>query len=93
MPSKAKILSGDWKTKSKIPKTPKQKAMWKRGVEIAVKTSGKSTDKTIPFPLVTTIYKNEVKAGKVAKKSDVTKAKYSKTVAKYSNNSTKGKKR
>lgn len=89
--NKQKILSGNYTTKSKIPKTPKEKEMWKRATGIAVKESGKYSEKGIPWQLVTTIYKNEEKAGKVAKKKDVTKAKYSKTVAKYKSPNTKRK--
>lgn len=80
---KQKILTGAYRTKSKIPKTPKQKLMWKRSTAIAAKESGKYTDKTIPYPLVTTIYKNAVKVDKVPKKEDIEKAKYSKHIASY----------
>ena len=80
---KQKILTGAYRTKSKIPKTPKQKLMWKRSTAIAAKESGKYTDKTIPYSLVTTIYKNAVKADKVPKKEDIEKAKYSKHIASY----------
>jgi hypothetical protein len=81
--SKKTILSGNYKTKSNIPKTALQKANWKTATGIAVKQSGKYTEKNIPWGLVNTIYQNAEKAKKQIKKSDVTKAKYSKAVSKY----------
>jgi len=82
-PSREKLLSGDYKSTSPIPKTPKQRQMWKRAVAITVKESGKSSEKEIPYGLATTIFKNARKAGKVPKKSDVTNAKRSPAVARY----------
>ena len=71
------------KTTSKIPKTAKEKKMWVRSRQIAAKESGARSEKEEPWGLTTTIYKNAKKADKVPKKSDVTKAKKSKAVAKY----------
>ncbi len=80
---KEKILAGKYRTKSKIPKTPREREMWKRATAIAAKQSGRYSEKEIPWELVTTIYKDAKKAGKVPKKSDITKAKVSTTVRKY----------
>lgn len=71
------------KTKSKIPKTPKEKKQWIQARRIVSKESGKTSEKNMPWGLVTHIYQDEKKAGKVAKKSDVKNAKKSKTVSKY----------
>ena len=81
---KEKILSGAYKTKSKIPKTPREKEMFKRATAIAVKESGKYSEKNIPWPLAVTIYKNAKKADKIPKKSDIKNAKYNSKVARYS---------
>jgi len=81
MPKKSGLM-GD-KTTSKIPKTAKEKKMWVRARQIAAKESGAKSDKSMPWELVTTIYKKEKGADKVAKKSDVKKAKISKAVKKY----------
>lgn len=70
------------KTTSKIPKTPKEKQQWIRARQITAKQSGSMSEKQ-PWGEVNKIYQNEKKAGKVAKKSDVTKAKKSKAVSKY----------
>lgn len=78
---KQKIFSN--KTDSKIPKTPRQKKMWVRARQIVAKETGRTSESGQPWGLVTKIYKDENKAGKVAKKSDVKKAKVSKTVRKY----------
>lgn len=82
-PSRAKLLSGDYKSTSPIPKTPRERQMWKRATAIAVKESGKSSEKKIPWGLTTTIFKFAKKADKVPKKSDITKAKKSPAVSKY----------
>lgn len=82
-PSRAKILSGDYHSTSPIPKTPRERKMWKRATAIAVKESGKSSEKNIPWGLTTTIYKFAKKADKVPKKSDITKAHRSPAVARY----------
>lgn len=71
------------KTTSKIPKTPTQKKRWIMARQIVAKETGRTSEKGQPWGLVTTIYKNEEKAGKTAKKSDVTNAKVSKSVRKY----------
>lgn len=71
------------KTRSNIPKTPREKKMWERARQITTKESGARSEKQVPWQLVTHIYKKEKEAGKVAKKSDVKKAKYSKKVADY----------
>lgn len=81
MPGKKGLMSS--KTSSKIPKTPKEKKQWVRARQIVAKESGAKSDKSMPWQLVTHIYKNEKHAGKVAKKSDVSTAKKSKAVAKY----------
>lgn len=89
--TKKQILTGKYKTTSNIPKTEKQKANWKAARAIVAKESGKYSDKSTPFGLVTKIYENAEKAGKQIKKSDAKKTKYSKTVAKYKSNATKKK--
>lgn len=71
------------KTRSNVPQSPKQKKMWIRARQIAVKQSGARTEKEVPWQLVQTIYQNAVKANKVPKLADVKKAKYSVTVANY----------
>lgn len=70
-------------TKSKIPKTPKQKRMFVRAEGIAAKAAGTFSEKNIPFGLAVKIYKDEEKADKVAKAKDVKKTKVSKAVKKY----------
>lgn len=84
MNTRQKILSGNYRTKSSIPKTPKQKEMWKRATAIVVKESGRSSEKKIPWQLVTTIYKKADKAGKVPRKTDISNAHESKTIRNYS---------
>jgi hypothetical protein len=71
------------KTTSKIPKTEKEKQQWIRARQITAKETGRYGEKDIPWGLVQTIYNNAKKAGKVPKKSDVTKAKVSKAVKGY----------
>lgn len=83
--TKKALISGDFKTKSKIPKTAREKTNYKRAEGIAAKESGKYSEKNLPYGLVDKIYKNAEKAGKTIKKGDAKKAKYSKTVAKYKN--------
>jgi len=83
MTDKQKMMEN--KTSSKVPKTPKQKEQWIRARQIAAKESGKYSEEGVPWGLVQKIYKNEKESGKVAKKSDVTKAKKSKAVSKYKN--------
>lgn len=78
-----KVLKGDYRTKSDIPKTAREREMWKRATAIATKESGAQSEKSTPWQLVTTIYKNAKKANKVPKKSDIKKAKHSKAVASY----------
>lgn len=81
MPGRKGLMSNT--TKSKVPKTPKEKDQWVRARQIATKESGARSEKSVPWGLVQKIYKDEKTAGKTAKKSDVSKAKRSKTVAKY----------
>lgn len=71
------------KTSSKIPKTPKEKDMWIQARRIVAKQTGAKHESQMPWQLVTTIYNDAKKAGKVPKLEDVRKAKYSKTIAKY----------
>jgi|15BtaG_2_1085339.scaffolds.fasta_scaffold00113_14 hypothetical protein len=71
------------KTSSKIPKTPREKKMWIRAREIAVKQSGAKSEKGVPWELVTTIYKDAKKADKIPRKSDVTYAKKDKAAESY----------
>lgn len=70
------------KTASKIPKTPTQKKRWIKARQIVAKQSG-SMSENQPWGLVNKIYQNQEKAGKTAKKSDVTKAKKSAAVSRY----------
>lgn len=81
--SKKKNPMMENKTKSKIPKTKKQKKNWIRARKIVSKESGKSSEKEMPWGLVTHIYKEAEKSDKVIKPMDVKKAKKSKTVSKY----------
>lgn len=71
------------KTSSDIPKTPKEKKMWIQARRIATKESGAKDEKEVPWPLVTTIYKDAKKANKVPSIKDVHKAKKDKKVEKY----------
>lgn len=71
------------KTTSKIPKGKDQKKNWIRARQIVAKESGTMSEKKLPWGLVTHIMQNADKAGKVIKRSDVTKAKKSKAVSKY----------
>ena len=81
MSQRSELMSN--KSSSKIPKTQKQKQMWIKARQIVTKQSGATSEKKMPWGLVTTIFKNAKAANKVPKKSDVTKAKKSPAVSKY----------
>jgi hypothetical protein len=76
-----KLMSN--KTTSKIPQTPKEKKMWIAARKIATKESGAQSEKSVPWTLVTTIFKKAKIANKVPKKEDVKNAKFSKKVSRY----------
>lgn len=80
MPGKKALMSS--KTKSKVAKTAKEKKQWVRARQIVTKETGAKSEKSVPWGLVQKIYQDEKKSGKVAKKEDVAKTKFSKTAAK-----------
>ena len=79
--SRQKLMAD--KTKSKVPKTSKEKRMWIQARRIAVKESGAKTEDEVPWGLVQKIYANAKKSEKVPKSTDVKKAKISKAVKSY----------
>ena len=78
------------KTKSHIPKTPREKEMWIAARRIVASQTGKKKhgekgqDLTSgQWGLVTHIYQNAKKAGKIPKQADWEKAKKGKAVSRY----------
>lgn len=57
MTDKEKLMSN--KTTSKIPKTPRQKKMWIQARKLVAKTSGATSEKSMPWGLVTKITKDQ----------------------------------
>ena len=81
MPGRKGLMSNT--TKSKIPKTKIEKKRWIRARKIAAKESGAKSDKSMPWRLVTHIYKESQKANKTPSKKDVRRAKKSKAISRY----------
>ena len=71
------------KTKSKIPKNSTEKRQWIQARKVVSKESGKTSEKSLPWPLVNHIYQAEKKAGKTITAADVRKTKKSKAVSRY----------
>lgn len=88
MPKAKKKLTGRQKlmadkTSSNIPKTSAQKRKWIQARRLVTKQTGATSEKQIPWGLVTHIYQSEEKARKTIKPSDIKKARVSNTIKDY----------
>jgi len=81
---KQKIFAS--KTKSKIPKSAREKRMWIQARKLTAEMTGRYAEENIPWGLVTHIYQDEIKGNKIIKKSDIKNAKISQAVRSYKTN-------
>lgn len=70
-------------TRSKIPKTLKEKKEFIQARRLTAKQTGRKGLKDQPYGEVVHVYEDEKKAGKVIKDSEIRKTKPSKAVKKY----------
>lgn len=78
---KTKMLAN--KTSSKVPKTEREKKMWINARRLVAQKTGRYAEEDIPWGLVQKIYKDEKKGNKIVSRSDIKRAKPSKTVRAY----------